>query len=312
MRRTYFGFFALLLVAFSIFAGMSFYSEDFEEECGLKTSSFASDLFSHSLSDLTSSDTVPGMLRSKSTSGVTEAAPLDTTKKNILFIGDSMLERLSPRFAAYAEENGHQMNTVIWYGSTTEVWANSKRATEKIKTYHPDFIIISLGGNELFIKDIITRRSKFVKEIISEFGNIPYVWIGPPNWKEDTGINKMLQSIIPEGNFYLSYTPDQHYDRASDGAHPTAASAAKWADRICRWIMNQSNHPIVLNVPKKEKARCHTETFSMSGDDDKPAPKAAKVPANPAPKKAAAPAAAPQPTAVAASQPEVAPTNTEN
>ncbi|MCQ2290824.1 MAG: SGNH/GDSL hydrolase family protein [Muribaculaceae bacterium] len=311
MRRTYFGLFALLVVAFSIFAGMSFFSEDFEEECGLKTSSFASDLFSHSFADLTSSDTIPGLLRSKSTSGVTEAAPLDTTKKNILFIGDSMLERLSPRFAAYAEENGHQMNTVIWYGSTTEVWANSKRAAEKIKTYHPDFIIISLGGNELFIKDIITRRSKFVKEILSEFGKIPYVWIGPPNWKEDTGINKMLQSIIPEGNFYLSYTPDQHYDRASDGAHPTAASAAKWADRICRWIMNQSNHPIVLNVPNKEKSRCHTECFGMSDDGDKPAPKAAKAPAAPAQKKAAAPAAAPQPAAPAA-QPEVAPTNTEN
>ena len=50
------------------------------------------------LAEVVSTDSVSG----KAIATV-ERAPLDTTKKNILFIGDSMLERLSPRIAAYAD-----------------------------------------------------------------------------------------------------------------------------------------------------------------------------------------------------------------
>ena len=301
MKRTYFSFFALLLVAFMLFAGLSFFKDGIEESFGINTATFASDLLStpadeFELAEVVTTDSVSG----KATTTV-ERAPLDTTKKNILFIGDSMLERLSPRIAAYAEENGHQMNTVIWYGSSTEVWATSGRAKECIRKYRPDYIIISLGGNELFITDIIARRTKYVKQIVADFAGIPYVWIGPPNWKKDTGINKMIQSVVPKGNFYLSYTPDQHYERAKDGAHPTPASAAKWADRICKWIVEESNNPIVLNLPQKARAYCHTETFSMTDNEVKAKPKA-----EPAPKPTVQPVAEP-----VEPQPEALNPNTE-
>lgn len=278
MKRTYFSFFALLLVAFMLFAGLSFFKDGIEESFGINTATFASDLLSAPDDELELADVVTTDSASGKATTTVERAPLDTTKKNILFIGDSMLERLSPRIAAYAEENGHQMNTVIWYGSSTEVWATSGRAKECIRKYRPDYIIISLGGNELFITDIIARRTKYVKQIVAEFADIPYVWIGPPNWKKDTGINKMIQSVVPKGNFYLSYTPDQHYERAKDGAHPTPASAAKWADRICKWIVEESNNPIVLNLPQKARAYCHTETFSMTDNEVKAKPKAEPVP----------------------------------
>ena len=306
MKRMYFSFFVLLLVAFMLFAGLSFFKDGIEESFGINTATFASDLLStpadeFELADVVTTDSASG----KATTTV-ERAPLDTTRKNILFIGDSMLERLSPRIAAYAEENGHQMNTVIWYGSSTEVWATSGRAKECIQKYRPDYIIISLGGNELFVNDIIARRTKYVRQIVAEFADIPYVWIGPPNWKKDTGINKMIQSVVPKGNFYLSYTPDQHYERAKDGAHPTPASAAKWADRICKWIVEESNNPIVLNLPQKARAYCHTETFSMTDNEVKAKPKA-----EPTKKKADKQAAAPKPATPVAAQPEAPNPNTE-
>lgn len=291
MKRTYFSLFALLLVAFALFAGLSFFADGLEAY-GISTSDFAS-RFQPDTSVMAQADTVAGAITDGGITHAPRRAPLDTTKKCILFIGDSMLERLSPRIAAYAEENGHQMNTVIWYGSSTEVWAKSGKVKEYIRKYRPDYILISLGGNELFVSDIIARRTKYVKQIVADFGGVPYVWIGPPNWKADTGINKMLQSVVPAGSFYLSYTPDQHYERAADGAHPTIASAAKWADRICRWIVEKSNNPIVLNSPRKARAYCHTETLSMSGADGDakaPAPPASATIAAPAPKEAAAPA----------------------
>ena len=40
----------------------------------------------------------------------------------ILFVGDSMLEELSRRLDDYAVANGHTLQTVVWYGSTTEKW----------------------------------------------------------------------------------------------------------------------------------------------------------------------------------------------
>lgn len=301
MKRTYFSFFALLLVAFMLFAGLSFFKDGIEETFGINTATFASDLLSMPDDELELADVVTTDSVSGKAIATVERAPLDTTRKNILFIGDSMLERLSPRIAAYAEENGHQMNTVIWYGSSTEVWATSGRAKECIQKYRPDYIIISLGGNELFVNDIIARRTKYVKQIVAEFADIPYVWIGPPNWKKDTGINKMIQSVVPKGNFYLSYTPDQHYERAKDGAHPTLASAAKWADRICKWIVEESNNPIVLNLPQKARAYCHTETFSMTDNEVKAKPKA-----EPAPKPAVQPVAEP-----VEPQPEASNPNTE-
>lgn len=301
MKRTYFSFFALLLVAFMLFAGLSFFKDGIEESFGINTATFASDLLSMPDDELELADVVTTDSASGKATTIVERAPLDTTRKNILFIGDSMLERLSPRIAAYAEENGHQMNTVIWYGSSTEVWATSGRAKECIQKYRPDYIIISLGGNELFVNDIIARRTKYVKQIVAEFADIPYVWIGPPNWKKDTGINKMIQSVVPKGNFYLSYTPDQHYERAKDGAHPTPASAAKWADRICKWIVEESNNPIVLNLPQKARAYCHTETFSMTDNEVKAKPKA-----EPAPKPTVQPVAEP-----VEPQPEAPNPNTE-
>ena len=45
---------------------------------------------------------------------------VDTLPQRILFVGDSMLEGLSPRLAAYAKHNGHELYSVIWYGSTTK------------------------------------------------------------------------------------------------------------------------------------------------------------------------------------------------
>ncbi len=281
MKRTYFGLFALLLAAFALFAGLSVFSDELDHAFGLKTSHFVTDLFTDT--DIPFADTLPESPTAPLTASATVPAPLDTAKKNILFIGDSMLERLSPRIAAYAQENGHQMNTVIWYGSSTEVWAKSGRVRQCVQKYRPDYILICLGGNELFVNDIINRRAKYVRQILSEFAHIPFIWIGPPNWKTDTGINKMIQSIVPNGCFYLSYTPDQHYDRAADGAHPTVASAAKWADRICKWIMEHSAHPIMLNVPSKERVYCHTETFSMTDDGEakKPAARAVQKPATP-------------------------------
>lgn len=173
--------------------------------------------------------------------------PLDTASHRILFIGDSMLEGLSPRLAAYAKANGHTLNSVIWYSSTSQIWAESDTLAVYLKRFKPTYIFISLGGNELFVKDIKTKRDKHVKALLSQIGNIPYVWIGPPNWKPDTGINDLIAENVPRGSFFLSN--GMTFERSADGAHPTRASAALWLDSIARWMPAHCNHPIKMQLP---------------------------------------------------------------
>lgn len=191
-----------------------------------------------------------------STTTVTEkhiVAEPDTASKVIMFIGDSMLEGLSPRLAAYAQANGHTLYTVMWYSSTSEVWGRSGKIAKYVKQLHPDYIFICLGANELFVKDIAEKRDKYVKQMVSEIGDIPFVWIGPPNWKEDTGINDLIRTNVPRGSFFLSN--GMHFDRSKDGAHPTRQSAILWMDSVARWMPGHAAHPIKMETPSESTGR---------------------------------------------------------
>lgn len=181
------------------------------------------------------------------------AIEVDTTAKTILLVGDSMLEGLSPRLAAYAKENGHTLYTVIWYSSTSKIWSDAAKLTTYIKRYQPDYIFICLGANELFVKDIKSKRDHCVKSIIKEIGDIPYVWIGPPNWKEDTGINQLISTYAGKGHYFKS--AGMTFERAKDGAHPTRQSASLWMDSVVNWMYSNSAHPIKLDAPAIKQAR---------------------------------------------------------
>lgn len=177
----------------------------------------------------------------------------DTAAHTILFIGDSMLDGLSPRLAAYAAASGHTLYSVVWYSSSTEIWGKSHRLSEYLERLSPTYIFICLGANELYVKDIVEKRTPFIKELLSQIGSIPYIWIGPPNWTEDTGINKMIADNTAPGCYFKS--DGMTFERRSDGAHPTAASAIEWMDSVARWMPDHASHPIKMNVPEQRTAR---------------------------------------------------------
>lgn len=171
----------------------------------------------------------------------------DTLPKTILFFGDSMLEGLSPRLADYCKENGHKLYTVIWYSSTTEVWGACDTLATFIRQYEPDYVFACLGANELFVRDIKQKRRPYLDRLRAQIGDRPLLWIGPPNWKEDTGINELLAENLEEGTFFL--TNGMKFQRKRDGAHPTSASAAEWMDSVVRWMPAHCLHPIRLAMP---------------------------------------------------------------
>lgn len=170
----------------------------------------------------------------------------DTVPKRILLLGDSMVEGLSKPFGRYASQNGHSITSVIWYSSSSKTWALTDTLEYFIRKYSPDFVMVSLGGNEMFVNDLDKRR-KYVSSIVKRLSDIPFVWIGPPNWKEDTGINDIIGNTVGSGRFFLSR--NLTFERGKDGRHPTPASSCEWADTISSWIMNTSRYRIRMEHP---------------------------------------------------------------
>lgn len=174
---------------------------------------------------------------------------IDSTKQVILLTGDSMCEGLMFRFQDYAKLNGHTLKTVIWYSSGTVGWSKTDSLRKLVKLYNPTYIFFTTGSNELFIRDI-QDREKYIKHIIEQAGEKPFIWIGPPNWAEDTGINDLIVKNTGRDRYFKS--KGLTYQRASDGAHPTFASAAVWADTIAGWVMEKARKKILLRKPPKK------------------------------------------------------------
>lgn len=243
MNRNHVHLWLLLLISFIAIICISFFGPIRILGYEFKDSGFAKSITRphEAKSDIINIDTVIEPIEEP------EPIPLDTASKTILFFGDSMLDGLYPRLAAYADENGHELYAVIWYSSTSEVWGKSNRLNEYIERLHPDYIFISLGANELFVKDIAEKRDRYVKKILNDIGDIPYLWIGPPNWKPDTGINNLISANAAKGCFFI--TNGMQFDRKKDGAHPTSESSIVWMDSIARWMPLYSSHPIKMEPP---------------------------------------------------------------
>lgn len=173
--------------------------------------------------------------------------PVDTTPKTFLVFGDSMTQNIALRLAAYARQNGHEIHTVNWDSSGTRIWSGCDTLTYFIKQYNPDYIFVSLGGNEAGYgkPEVLTGN---VKKILEMIGDIPFIWIGPPSLKNGASdkYSDMLGATLPSGTFFRS--DGLTLERRGDKVHPTKAAAAIQVDSLARWIRG-SAHPIRMEVP---------------------------------------------------------------
>ncbi len=190
-----------------------------------------------------------------------EKITMDSSSQRILLIGDSMLEQLRWRVRDYCVENEHELKTVMWYSSQSKWFGESDTLKYYINDFKPTYVILVLGANELFVGDIKKKRNKFVRRIVKQMDTVPFIWVGPPNWRDDTGINNLILRYCGRTKYYPSYkiTQNKGFARYADGAHPKPHAAARWMDSVAVWIMNDSKHPIMLNKPE-EKSKGSTNT----------------------------------------------------
>lgn len=248
MKTNYLGLWLIITVSLGLFVWMAFTDTELKvKDWTVRKAPFADALLSmpggEVLLDSLSEDLVDMGLAQGT--GRPVEVQTDSMPKSMLLIGDSMTLNIALRLAAYAAQNGHTLHAVNWDSSNTKIWAESDTLLSFIRQYHADFIFVSLGSNELYFKNPKTRLP-YVQKLLAQIDTIPYVWIGPPNWEEDSGINDMLQQTCRPRAFFRS--AGMEFERKKDKIHPTRHASALWVDSIMSW-MPKSSHPILADVP---------------------------------------------------------------
>lgn len=246
-RRPYIALWLLLVVALALITWVAF-TDDLKIGSYTPKKAPIADLFITDSVGSVNHDTVV-----VSKNQVIKKVETDSASQVIFIFGDSMTFNLALRLAQYAKQNGHTIHSVNWDSSNTKIWAEHDTLSHYIQKFHPTQIFISLGSNELYLKKPDVRRPE-VRKILSVIDTIPYVWIGPPNWKEDSGINDMIESECKPGSFFRS--AGMEFKRKKDGIHPTKESSALWVDSIMRWI-GKSSHPFLVETPSDSIGRAN-------------------------------------------------------
>ena len=166
---------------------------------------------------------------------------IDTSAQRVLLVGDSMVQELEMAFGPICAGNHFDFQSIAIQSSSILYFANTDTLRKAIASFNPTLVIVVLGSNELTIPDVEVRRPQ-VEKIINVIGDRKLIWVGPPNWRKDTGMNDFLEEIVANDRFFKS--ADLKFERKPDGIHPTSASSFIWADSISAWIQKRSRYRI--------------------------------------------------------------------
>lgn len=158
--------------------------------------------------------------------------PLSLAGQSVMLIGDSMAEGVGPWLQKKVESVGGRFINAQERSSTIVWWQGSGKLRELLLRHRPDIVFIALGSNEIFLEDP-ERRAPLIKAMVEEIGARNAFWIGPPSWKPDKGLVRVIEENFQPGHFYNSN--DLQVPRAKDGKHPTAQGYQTWTDLVWKW-----------------------------------------------------------------------------
>jgi lysophospholipase L1-like esterase len=188
---------------------------------------------------------------------LSEVDIVDTSRQHILFIGDSMADGLRHFLQIYAQNNNHKFTVIAKTSTSIVYWVgrdSTGRLRNTIEQYKPTYVMICLGSNDLFTR-YLDQFDKYLDNILHQLGNKKFIWICPPNWKDDFGLTDLIEKKVGEDRFFPSKR--MKIPRAGDHIHPTYQGYKLWADSIANWTMNLSRHKIILEKPKPASAEAN-------------------------------------------------------
>jgi len=158
-------------------------------------------------------------------------------RTRLFLVGDSLAVGLAPHFKALAAESNIAFDSLAKEGTRIDQWANSQVLADRLRTFQPSLILVSLGTNDEYLSDgAPARQAPFLQTLLKNLRAVaPEVWIGPPTLpKETNGIVALIRSSVPDSHYF----PSENLDiaRGPDSLHPTARGYAAWAGSVWRWL----------------------------------------------------------------------------
>lgn len=149
----------------------------------------------------------------------------------VLHVGDSMVPLVANYLRQIYWAHGRNYWVVSQESSTTLSWADDRGLQTAMYQYDPQVVLISLGSNELFVTDP-ERRASAVQQLVKDTRGRPCLWIGPPAWKPDTGIVRVVEANLGHCTYFDSTRLD--LPRMDDGRHPDWTGGYQWASAVWR------------------------------------------------------------------------------
>ncbi len=159
-----------------------------------------------------------------------ETAP----QESHLVIGDSMAWALGNGLKALADKDGSaKVRTSSKISGTIRAFARGKRVQKALRRRKYSKVILVLGTNDSLVP-YPERLTRYVKEVVASVEGHECYWVGPPMWREDTGIVEVIRREAGHCAFFDS--SDLVLERRRDKIHPSRKGAEQWAEAVHLWI----------------------------------------------------------------------------
>jgi|GEM_PF-558528 len=160
-----------------------------------------------------------------------KVSPLEEGNRaeRVLHLGDSMVPLVANYLQAALATKG-RYEAISTASSTTLSWAEDPRLPSGIKQLDPDLVLISLGSNEIFVREDLAAHIAAAKRIVAGIGARPCLWIGPPAWAKGYGFVEALSAAVAPCGYFAS--EKLSFERQADGRHPTWAASYGWANAV--------------------------------------------------------------------------------
>jgi lysophospholipase L1-like esterase len=151
-----------------------------------------------------------------------------------------MADALGAALRDEMQKSGIQVINRIKTGSHIPVWGGQFSSVPSLlKTYKPDLVIISLGGNDVMLEDP-SSRVDHVRRLVGYVGDRPCVWVAPSLWKGETGVLSVIREHSKPCRYFDTNTIAPNLARTKgDPIHPSHPARRKWARILVGWLAHE-------------------------------------------------------------------------
>jgi lysophospholipase L1-like esterase len=164
---------------------------------------------------------------------------IEPGETSLLLVGDSLAVGLGPPLQALATDAGVPFSKLSRGGTRIDQWAGSQVLAERIQTFKPTLVLVSLGTNDEAMggDDVPGRQAPYLEQLLSRLrsGGAEVVWIGPPRLPfASKGVVELIRRTVPRSHYFAS--DRLSIPRGPDNLHPTVKGYAGWAGAIWKWL----------------------------------------------------------------------------